>query len=675
METKRKARKALVAAPHISQQVLQKILQSIGEDTVTRRQISIALAESVDVRTPYGALISEMSLVKEQPQNEGDKLEWHHTNPFALFHHLCSEIPKFFDFLRQCYETSSENLRRIAIFTDEACPGNVHHPDLSRQVQCYYFTLTIFPHWFRRRKHGWFPFGYMRTSREAEVEGHLSHMLARMLHVFFSPVTFSFLVGVRLRGQTQQQEFTMVLKNGPTIQDMKAHQHINAVRGSAGLKCCIKCKAVVNQPLKKITNPYFQHYALATPDKWDMHTKQSYVDMAKLLTQLKGAMNNGKFEELQKAFGLNYEPNGVLFDPHCIALYSPAENVYEDSCHSLYASGGNGAYEVNGFVHAIANLEQFKDKKCLEILDSFAQGVRWPVKQRLNPNFFQERVRNSDHPIKAFAVECMAAITVLDLFATMVLDKAGLLPLHCKCMHLLSEITDLLSAGDRIVPHSDKLEMRIEERRALFVEIYGLALATPKLHHLGHVAQSMKRWQVNLDCRPMETMHGPTKRMSEHMMNVKSAEKGVLKRILIELITDLADTEFQAIYLENPVPAAVDLAGYLRPLMPDISDNVQVARRMETHAGTLHLNGLLHMSGPGGNRVVGKAKMFFGAGEKGSLRIRCFIAYQEHVKVTPTDWSPSETLKIAPAESVIDALPHCNVENGNIRPLFPKHGL
>ena len=105
-------------------------------------------------------------------------------------------------------------------------------------------SLWIFPHWYRRRLRGWWMFGCLRTDIQHELISDLSGLMKEVLYVFFSPTSFNLAVGMRL--PLSDGFFNISIKNGPNIQDLKAHQAMTDSKGTSGTHCCIKCKAVLN---------------------------------------------------------------------------------------------------------------------------------------------------------------------------------------------------------------------------------------------------------------------------------------------------------------------------------------------------------------------------------------------------------------------------------------------
>ena len=113
---------------------------------------------------------------------------------------------------------------------------------------------------------------------------------------------------------------------------------------------------------------------------------------------------------MQKAFGLVYCPEGVLWNIFLRQVFSPVDQTYEDWLHSLYCSGGVAQHEVAHFVRSL----EPDEKNIKAVLDNFQRQIIWANKFKLPPGFFQTRLPAEGH-LKAFAVECMAAVDALAL--------------------------------------------------------------------------------------------------------------------------------------------------------------------------------------------------------------------------------------------------------------------
>jgi len=174
---KRRRLHTAVAAPTLSTQRLSVLLTSLG-DNVSRWTLRHDIDKAVDISTDYGKVIVDVDVGTSS---------WSYINPFALVWLLCSRSQGFARFLRQCYDSSEDCVRRLALYTDEATPGNQQRPDNSRQTQCIYWCMLFLPHWFRRRRLGWLVFGVMRTQTQKKMEAQLSGLFKLIVQVFSLP--------------------------------------------------------------------------------------------------------------------------------------------------------------------------------------------------------------------------------------------------------------------------------------------------------------------------------------------------------------------------------------------------------------------------------------------------------------------------------------------------------
>ena len=171
---------ALRNAPHISQNLLTKILNNDAE-TVTRRDVKLEVDTVTKIRTPYGPLIEFMELPVAEPQGDECSFSWCYANPFALLWELCRRSKGFSSLLEEAYTNTSQQLHCIAFYSDEATGGNQLRPDNKNQIQCFYYALLFLPHWLRRRMHGWLPFAVMRGVTQKKILGNLSYIWTRFL--------------------------------------------------------------------------------------------------------------------------------------------------------------------------------------------------------------------------------------------------------------------------------------------------------------------------------------------------------------------------------------------------------------------------------------------------------------------------------------------------------------
>ena len=93
--------------------------------------------------------------------------------------------------------------------------------------------------------------------------------------------------------------------------------------------------------------------------------------MADALALASTQLSKARFADMQKAFGLVYCPEGVLWNIFLKQVFSPVDQTYEDWLHSLYCSGGIAQHEVAHFVRSL----QPDEKNIKAVLDNFQRQI------------------------------------------------------------------------------------------------------------------------------------------------------------------------------------------------------------------------------------------------------------------------------------------------------------
>ena len=321
---------------------------------------------------------------------------------------------------------------------------------------------------------------------------------------------------------------------------------------------------------------------------------------------------------------------------------------------------------MNAFILALGDLEELAHLNILVFLDSFHTQIKWPHHKLLADNFFQVRTRGFGQHIKAFACETMAAVTALELFCTEVLDPTKTLAQHSKSMHLLADISDILKVDD--VSQTDVLRQKLKEHRHLFVELYGLAYCTPKLHYAEHLPDVQDMWQMNIDCKACETMHGEAKRVSEHLLLPECAESALLIRTLATLFGDMQHTSFTAVHLIKPLPVPVERGLCLDAMGYGYS--MAVARSIHTAVGEFKQGQLAKISGSGNTCQLGIVELAMSGCALGSPCARCFVGCRMFRQVSAREWTKSEELHVVAAEDLASHVAYYFLASGNIVPIF-----
>ena len=402
-------------------------------------------------------------------ESGGDYL-WTVCNPFAILYIFCESAKKIADLLCRSLESNGNGLHgSIVLYTDETTHGNVKRHDLENELQGVYWTIPQLPSWFRKRATGWLYFGCLKTVTQKGLRGGLSGLATQIIRRFYSPNGFNFAVGARLP-KPDGGLMCVRLRLEGFLQDEKAHKGVTSVKGSGGWKCCLKCDNILNiDPELLEGQQYYLHYACAVPAQFVLHTPESFFAKVDQLKEAHGRISPTAFDTLQKNFGITWCPDGPLMDPHCRLHYNPVDGTVFDPMHCFVASSGLSQYEVNGFCLACV-----EEGYSLEFIDLFQQRITWPKASHSLPKvFFRNRVvKKPENHIKAFAGECLAAVTALCMFYITVLRPAGKLSLHGKCILLPQDMHEILFAlGDNAKTLGKVLESLMVVHHSLFTRL------------------------------------------------------------------------------------------------------------------------------------------------------------------------------------------------------------
>lgn len=218
----------------------QKVLEQASQSTLSltslqemhdlEGRLKRDVEKYLDIKTPYGDLLVRVPI----PQKIGPPYEWLVVNPFALVYAKCKRSEKWANFVYSCFRQESADTvtGHLALYTDETRPGNQRRPDMVRDTQCVYYTFLQFPAWYRNRRHGWLIFGYLEIGIQKEIPGGLTVLSKTIFNYFYNPHRFNMAIGLQVHLGQKEERFKMKVLFGCWIQDGKACQLANSIKGA-----------------------------------------------------------------------------------------------------------------------------------------------------------------------------------------------------------------------------------------------------------------------------------------------------------------------------------------------------------------------------------------------------------------------------------------------------------
>lgn len=628
------------------------------DERTARRYLQTAAAEPGEVKTPYGKVVESMLL----PQNSED-FRWKYVNPFAFLHHACNVSDNFASLVDHFLGGVDSG---IIIYFDETRPGNVLRPDPARMVLSIYWTFRELPEFLRHRVLGWFPFGFIRTKKVNEIPGGMSNLAARILRVFWNRTGFNFSVGCRC----VIEEKDVFIKAGlfGFLGDEKAIKEILNVKGSSGSKPCKDCKNIVSKHFHDVAfHPYFAgldccHYALL-----DKHSNESFYDMVKLLITQKNNMTQTRFGELQKALGINFCTDSLLFQDDLQHLVRPINGVYWDWMHVL-VSHGLADVELGLFIAAITN-EGIR----IQQLEMFAGQFKGIPGGKFPKDFVTKRLKTDGEAFKGFSSELLSFLPIVMTFAEMVLKPKSLCVDEVACFDKLCEIVALMSAGDAACRYTAHLRSIIEEHHVLFIKCYGSSKATPKFHYCMHLPDVLEALQINASCFTTERKHRLSKKMAARVF--ANFEDVLLQDFLCETMAQFKlgdDFLLERLGKDLEVCDETILEAF-QEVFPEMTA-VYTCTSATLVVGLIHKQDvvLLQAESPDGEQIVCEVLAFFKIVCRDSDDFRFMVHVNTFEEIASAKWKPClDGAKVYEASCVKCVLTYAPLEGDVIRIVEP----
>ncbi len=556
---------------------LSAAAQALGSKS--RKKLREDILRPLQEDNVYGHILQKMPLVL----SKGEPYQWEYVNPFALVYQYSCLRPRFGDMLKAA--ANEAGFARIIFYMDEATPGNVLRPDAGRTLACFYWSFMELPSWFRSRQCGWFFFGMFPLALVEHLPGGYASLFTSMVKTFFGKALLQWDFSVSgIACRSTGGGFLFKARFGALLSDEKAMKELWCTKGASSYKPCHLCKNVMGRLDVPPEHPYLVHYTCVDAAQFDLHTPETFREMARQLQEAYTAMSQKRFEKLEQCYGLKYVPLGVLWCEELQDICDPVSHTYWDWMHILMASGGIAQYSFNQYIRCLC-----KAGITLQTLDAFAAEIVWPKGVFWSKKYFQKRVVSEDGAhLKAFASELFQVMDILTLFIQLVVARAGILQRETECVERMVKIITILSSQEAALSRLDVLEHEIAKHHVLFLALWP-DCNKPKTHWLRHVPTHLKAFRCNLSCFAPERKHKMVKQLATAVS--ANVEKGTLYRAAAANMTAFATEEsvLLPVYLEKP--KVLD-AQWVRAFVPDMQE-AYGSKSLRFEGGRLQISDLV----------------------------------------------------------------------------------
>ena len=224
---------------------------------------------------------------------------------------------------------------RLIIYADELVPGNPYRPEKARTVWCVYWAFADWPQWLLQRSFAWPVFGIIRTDKVNRLQNSVSHLMRRVLKVFFNTVGHSMQRGIVLPIGSDSFHVTAIFAG--FLGDLAGHKEILQWKGASGKRVCHECANLISN----YSNADAGDIPLTCSDlsKFGRLSNEAIYGVVDDLGEKALVLGTTKFKELQTEVGYNHCPSGLLLDRELRPLFKPAEHCLRDWMHTLVGDG------------------------------------------------------------------------------------------------------------------------------------------------------------------------------------------------------------------------------------------------------------------------------------------------------------------------------------------------
>ena len=170
----------------VSNAALAKILADAREFGIpeavsegTRRRQRKALCNQM---TTYGQLVQQLRLVDD----DGAAMTVPIQHPLAALEVACKQSPHVRDAIAGALEKTGGKIRMI-LYTDEVTPGQQLNSRNFRKCHGIYWSLADLPPECLCQEVWWFTMSAIRAHQVDRLDGGMSQLIKRLLHVCFAP--------------------------------------------------------------------------------------------------------------------------------------------------------------------------------------------------------------------------------------------------------------------------------------------------------------------------------------------------------------------------------------------------------------------------------------------------------------------------------------------------------
>jgi hypothetical protein len=523
---RRRLAKSLISLKRVNDSTLEEIAAKLDGNEgvpITRRDLTRCSDEE----------FKKVGCTIDLPTVDGGVFTWELCRLDLLIQYFVDESKQFKDLmvnaLMACRTLS------MLFYTDEVVPGNILSLDGRRKFWAFYVSFKEFGAKVLCNDAVWLPLGILRSKAVACIRGGMSNCVRLLFRTWFFGLRVA-TAGLVLKLNGHAKLAFINLTN--FVADLDAIKKVTGVKGSSSTKPCFKCHNVVSRRSGLHADGCVD-ICCEDMDLFHMMTDDEFYRLADMLVERKGELSKGAFDKLEKAIGIAYDEDGLIFDVPLRKFVPLVSITTFDWMHLLLCSAGCIQQEFYNFL-----------KRCRRELKIHYRHIRqfvssdrwcWPRGTRLEPSKLKgvfsdsrEAHSTSETGFRAQASEVLGIYPLLRRFSEIRVEPSGKLltevaSFTASCLALDTIMACKMGFADKTMLDPVLLDYFRKTKAT-----YGESSIKPKHHGMLHVPKQ-ELW----DCFPMERKNKVPKVIANAFLNTGRYEKSVVTRTVLDNVRSL----------------------------------------------------------------------------------------------------------------------------------------
>ena len=450
----------------------------------------------------------------------------------------------------------------LLVYTDEATPGNVLRLDNRRKTAAFYVSIQEFRGERLKHEGMWLPIACIRSSVAKTVQGGMSACMARLYRRWFIDEALSdrgVLLDLSLVGGGS---LNIYLAAGPLIADGEALRAVWNSKGAAGKMPCPLCKNIINDDEAAAGSEYLEPLSCPDPRRFDLASDADLWEKADSLQAQKDRLSRSAFEQLQKAYGISFAPEGLLWDMELRRHVRPRSILSFDAMHCVLSNGI--AQNETALLFAALHRHHIGWGELRLFVSASWQTSRAcgsPAQLRESVSAIREKICKDSGGFKSGASEMLMLLPLVEHFLDTIIVPRGLCGREVESFRALARVQRCIRQAKEGERGANELEQAIGQHLTAFLRAYGPQVK-PKNHYLLHLPLQVARDGVLFDAFVGERKHIALKKAAEVVRNTAQFERTTLFRCLASQLVAVSEPDYLRDRLISPQPF-VDLASFL----------------------------------------------------------------------------------------------------------------